>query len=385
MAEALDVWVNGQPAGVLFREDQTLILRYADHAEADAFVSLTMPTRSRDYSHNRLHPIFEMHLPEGYLLALLKRHFSKLTATDDFGLLSLLSGSVHGRLQYAAQPQPASDLSLSDILHGNHPGLFDELVQRFALQSPLSGVQPKVLARLNNKATLRLDEYIVKAWGADYPQLALNEYWCMKAVARAGIPVPEFFCSDDTSLFIMKRFDLPEQAAPLGFEDFCVLQARSRDDKYSGSYEQMARSLGLFVSPAFKAAAYQQLFKMLVMNNYLQNGDAHLKNFGVLYEHTGKVWLAPAYDVVSTTAYIRNDASALTLLGSRKWWAREHLLRFGIHHCELTQKQANTLLDECINALHATAAELTPVLDAATDNAQQQVLGHLHQLMLAAI
>jgi hypothetical protein len=35
-----------------------------------------------------LHPIFEMHLPEGYLLSIIKK-FSKLIDTDDFGSLQV--------------------------------------------------------------------------------------------------------------------------------------------------------------------------------------------------------------------------------------------------------------------------------------------------------
>jgi serine/threonine-protein kinase HipA len=121
--------------------------------------------------------------------------------------------------------------------------LFDELVTRFALRSALSGVQPKVLAQLENKAALSLDDFIVKAWGHDYPALALNEYCCMLACQYAGIPVPEFYLSDDESLFIMKRFDLSDDGTALGFEDMCVLQAKTRDDKYNGSYEQVAKTV----------------------------------------------------------------------------------------------------------------------------------------------
>lgn len=377
----LSVWVNGCDSGRLFREEDDCFFRYQSDAAPDSFVSLTMPVRTRDYVHHRLHPIFEMHLPEGYLLSLLKKHFSKLAPTDDLGLLRLLSGSVRGRLQYGHSVSASSALSLEDVLHSQTAGLFDELVSRFALQSPLSGVQPKVLARLMNKATLKLDDFIVKAWGPDYPQLALNEYWCMKAVERAGIPVPSFYCSDDAALFVMRRFDLRDKGEPLGFEDLCVLQARTRDDKYEGSYEQVAKSISLFVSPTFKTSSLQQFFKMMVMNTRLQNGDAHLKNFGVLYEDARHVWLAPAYDVVSTTAYIANDVSALTLMGSRKWWSTKHLLRFGVDVCGLSLKQAGGLYDECVAALSETAAELEKSLGSTVDEEQIRLLEHLLKLM----
>ena len=379
MAE-LQVCVNESAVGELYREGSDFIFRYAKGAQPEHFVSLTMPVRVRDYVHNRLHPVFEMHLPEGYLLSVIKKHFTKLVSTDDFGILSLLSGSVRGRVSYQGEAKIPTSLSLDKLLHSDKAGLFDELVQRFALQSPLSGVQPKVLARVLNKATLKLDEYIVKAWGPEYPELALNEYWCMRVIQQAGIPVPEFYLSDDAALFIMKRFDVRDDGQTLGFEDMCVLQARGRDDKYSGSYEQVAKTIGSFVSPQFKTSSFQQYFKMMVLNQLLQNGDAHLKNFGVLYEDASRVWLAPAYDVVSTTAYIERDMSALTMVGSRKWWPRKHVIRFGIDACGLTLKQANSLYDECLEALSIVAIEIEKVERNAKNDEQQVVLSHLLKL-----
>ncbi len=381
MADSLHVQVNGKPAGTLFREQERFVFRYSENTINDSFVSLTMPVRVRDYSHIQLHPIFEMNLPEGYLLALIKKQFAKLTATDDMGILKLLAGSVRGRLHYETIQTSKSPLQLDDLLHSKESALFDELVQRFALQSPLSGVQPKVLLSIQDKATLRIEDYIVKAWGSDYPELALNEYWCMKVLQYAGIPVPEFYCSDNKALFITKRFDLLDDGRELGFEDMCVLQARQRDDKYEGSYEQVAKSLKTFVSPELKAKSLQQFFKMMVLNNILQNGDAHLKNFGVLYDDKRRVWLAPAYDVLSTTAYIKNDQSALTMMGSRKWWTRAHLLRFGTEVCDLTPKQANNLFDECITALKLTALDVEQNLSTISDEEQVLVLTHLLKLM----
>lgn len=381
MSDSLQAFANRQLAGDIFREDKHYVFRYAPQATPEQFISLTMPVRTRDYEHTRLHPIFEMHLPEGYLLAVIKRHFAKLVPTDDLGLLSLLSASIRGRLQYKSETSTLPPLALEALLHPASQTLFNELVERFALHSPLSGVQPKVLAQVLNKATLKLDDYIIKAWGPEYPQLALNEYWCMKACQNAGITVPEFHLSDDGALFIMKRFDISADGTTLGFEDMCVLQARQRDDKYVGSYEQLAKTITLFVSPELKASSLQQFFKMMVLNQRLQNGDAHLKNFGVVYENINHIRLAPAYDVVSTTAYLRNDQSALTMMGSRKWWPRKDLIRFGINACGLTNKQAEALYDESIKALVVTAQDIERSINHTKADDQQKLLTHLLRLM----
>lgn len=313
----LTVKVNQLPVGGLSKTDNEFVFTYSSRIEKN-FISLTMPVRAKSYVSAHLLPIFEMHLPEGYLLSVIKKHFSKLVDTDDFGLLCLLADNVSGRLSYADQSSLNSPLTLDELLHSQNENFFADLVERFALSSPVSGVQPKVLAALQDKATLQFSHYIVKSWGEDYPQLALNEWLCMKTLQQAGLVVPEFYLSDDERFFVVKRFDITEDGY-LGFEDFCVLQAKLRDEKYKGSYEQLAKSIATFVSPKYRNKALMDYFKAMVLNQWLQNGDAHLKNFGVLYQSVEEINLAPIYDVVSTTAYIPKDIQALTLLGSKRW------------------------------------------------------------------
>lgn len=351
MRDNLLVKTNNHLAGKLSFEQSEYIFSYTSE-NRDDFISLTMPLREKSYAHAKLHPIFEMHLPEGYLLSIIKKHFAKLVKTDDFGLLKLMAPSIYGRVTYESQENIQQyNLRLENLIHPKSEKLFDELVERFALHSPLSGVQPKVLAKVENKATLKLEQYIVKSWGEEYKELALNEYFCMQALQHAKIPTPEFYLSDDDKLFIMKRFDIEEDGNCLGFEDMCVLQARQRDDKYEGSYEQIAKTITTFVSNKNKKTSLINFYKMIVLNNILQNGDAHLKNFGLLYDGVDNISLAPAYDVISTTLYIKNDVPALHLLGSKKWWDKKFIIRFGIESCNLTKKEANDNYDVCMSAL----------------------------------
>jgi serine/threonine-protein kinase HipA len=54
--------------------------------------------------------------------------------------------------------------------------------------------------------------------------------------------------------------------------------------------------------------AREQYFATLALSVMVRNGDAHLKNFGILYNQPrSAVSLAPVYDVVTTTAYITNE------------------------------------------------------------------------------
>ncbi|WP_419768504.1 type II toxin-antitoxin system HipA family toxin [Arcobacter sp.] len=374
--DKLNVKVNSNSSGNLIKEDNEFIFSY-DCEEKNNFISLLMPVRSKPFIHNKLHPIFEMHLPEGYLLSIIKKHFSKLTKTDDFGLLKVMSNSIKGRLSYESNFIKADDsLSLDDLLHTKKDNLFDELVTKFALNSALSGVQPKVLALIKNKATLKVDDYIVKSWGVDYKELALNEYYCMEIVRRSNIEVPEFYISDDEKLFIMKRFDKVDDKY-IGFEDMCVLMGKQRDDKYEGSHEQIVKTIKTFVSPQHKKSSLIQFFKMTYLNFLLKNGDAHLKNFGLIYTGIDDIKLAPAYDVVSTTVYIKNDIPALLLLGSKKWWDNKYIERFGIQTCDLTKKEINEAISECDNAIKIVKDQLSIRLETESNEDKKELLKKL--------
>jgi len=374
--DSITVNIKNSSIGKIIKENEKFIFTY-DKTDSE-FLSLTMLPRAEQYVNNKLHPIFEMNLPEGYLLSVIKKHFSKITKTDEFGLLKLISKSINGRITYSnKREKDANSLNLDDIINPKSKNLFEELVARFALNSPISGVQPKVLATLKNKATLKYDNYIVKSWGEEYPQLALNEYYCLLLVKYANIPVPEFYISNDDKLFIMKRFDILEDGRVLGFEDMCVMQAKQSDEKYEGSYERVAKTIKTFVSPKYKKKSLQDFFKIIVINNMVQNGDAHLKNFGLIYEDIDNIRLAPAYDIVSTTFYIKNDIPALHLLGSKKWWDKKYILRFGVENCNLTKQEANELYDECISAGAKVVDEINSRIKKESDSDKLDVLEHL--------
>src|ERR1041384_5206551 len=76
----------------------------------------------------------------------------------------------------------------------------------------------------------------------------------------------------------------------------------------AGSMNSRARLLKRareFIDPAGQRNALEDLFKLFVLNCAVRNGDAHLKNFGVIYEDvTGAARLAPVYDLVSTVPYL---------------------------------------------------------------------------------
>ena len=157
----------------------------------------------------------------------------------------------------------------------------------------------------------------------------------------------------------MKRFDQTADGKSLGFEDMCSLQAMGTEQKYRGSYEKIANSLKAFISGKHLPAARRQFFATLVLSSLVQNGDAHLKNFGVLYPSTPEsVFMAPTYDIVTTTVYIKNDIPALTLAGTKKWWPRKMLEKFAVTHLSMTIGEIRETVDRTMTAVMETRQQI---------------------------
>lgn len=361
-ANTLAVWSGSKKAGLLARERrQEYVFSYASDAAKGAQVSLTMPVRLESWLSRELHPVFQMNLPEGALLEVIRRAIAKVEGDDDLSILKVTGGNQIGRNRFTLpDSETATTLdtpeSLDELLtFPDTRELFHELVDRYALRSGISGVQPKVLLDATERGTLAAGGYIVKSWGDDYPHLAANEFFCMTVAKRAGLALPEFHLSDNGGLFIMKRFDIAPNGEAIGFEDLCTLQALGTAQKYSSSCERVARTLKNYISPENLMAAREQFFATLVLSVMLRNGDAHLKNFGVLYgSPDANVTLAPVYDLVTTAVYITKDVPALTLEGRKIWWPRRMLERFAVAHLSLPVGAVARIIEQMADAVMET-------------------------------
>jgi len=250
--------------------------------------------------------------------------------------------------------------------------LFRHLIERFASFSGISGVQPKILVRdekafAAHQKDARLSQsyrgatHIVKFWEPnEYPQLATNEYFCLKVAEKCGLEVPRFRLAEDAGALVIDRFDLRLDGTYRGFEDFCVLNARRTDQKYSGSYEtSILKRFQQFANSPHVRADLEKLFTLIALNCALRNGDAHLKNFGIVYDDVlGEARLAPAYDIVTTAVYLAKDSMALTLNGTTRWPAAKELQRLGETRAGGTPAQVRGILERIVGAIHSTSADV---------------------------
>jgi serine/threonine-protein kinase HipA len=359
--------------GRLSRSDveiDTFLFGYLKETQAEDAVSLTMPVVADQYdSMGTVHPIFEMNLPEGALLERLRLTFAKAVPDlDSLGLLAIVGQSQIGRLRYAlsgSAPALVPAQNLKELLtFKGAEDLFEDLLERYAIYSGVSGIQPKVLLRDADVPLTRVTgcgaTHIVKSFDPrEYPELAANEYFCMQAAHAAGIATPDVRLSQNRRILVVERFDRTPQGTYLGCEDFCVLSALRAHGRYEGSYELIAKRIGQFVAPEEQSQALEQLFATVALCCALENGDAHLKNFAVLYENPQSVVrLAPAYDLVSTTVYRARDIMALELGGTKAFPARNRLIAFGRQACGLTSSRVKHVLQQVENGVHAAQAEI---------------------------
>jgi serine/threonine-protein kinase HipA len=179
----------------------------------------------------------------------------------------------------------------------------------------------------------------------------------MDAARRAGMPVPEFYLSDNRQLFVMRRFDRDAEQRAIGFEDMAVLMGRGTEQKYDSSYENIAKAIRLFCAPEHVRESLDQFFDIVALSCMVGNGDAHLKNFGVLYRDPlgADAQLAPAYDIVNTTAYIKDDALALRLDGSKSLFGSRLGILSLASTCDI--RKPNVRIARLIAAVQASLQE----------------------------
>jgi serine/threonine-protein kinase HipA len=367
----------------LLTHDSRYVFNYTA-TERQCETSLLMPLRAESYAYGAMLGPFTMNLPEGYLKEKIEERLAKFGSVDDMQLLAFTGNNQIGRLQFR-EPESnevgrKAQMGKSELLkQPSSDHLFEFLLDAY-LESGISGVQPKVMIpdadKLSERATIIHSDLIVKASGEDYPHLAVNEFLCMSAAKSAGLQVPPFWLSDDGSLFVMERFDLHE-GQQLGFEDMAVLMNKTskKDEKYQSSYEAVAKAINLYCQDEQRADSLYRLFEYVALSVMVRNGDAHLKNFGLLYDHPASgngPKLSPLYDVVTTSAYdlisspsrgvVVDRTMALKMSGARDYPNRKDLMTFG-KMCSVKKPEQviERIADAMQNTLeqHSNRAELT--------------------------
>jgi len=204
--------------------------------------------------------------------------------------------------------------------------LTDELFEENQKRMSISGVQEKFSVLLE-KNKLRLvtegekGQFILKPIpnaGKNKDQMPANEHLTMQIAKQVfGIETAEnalIFFKNGTPAYITKRFDVKEDGTKWAQEDFASLAGRTpqthgENYKYLGSYLELFEWMQKYV-PAYNVEA-PKLFKFILFNYLMSNGDAHFKNFSLLETELGDFRLSPAYDLLNSRIHVNDSEFAL--------------------------------------------------------------------------
>jgi serine/threonine-protein kinase HipA len=366
---------DAENAGQLIRAS-TYEFRYLQIDPEQAAVALLMPPAQQlTWQDGDLFPPMDQNLPEGDLFMKIRELFPKRPMTP-MHMLALVGRNGIGRLGYSLPdhtptPMPRT-LSKSELLGTAYtPEVFHDLVAAYlSTGAGIAGMQPKIM--VPDRPTVPIPSLIVKAASPAYPGLAANEFLCLSAAREAGIETPTFDLSDDGQMLVLDRFDLVVhdngRVERLGFEDIAALAGlRVRDilsdRKYQGSYQRIAELLRQLQLPGDNL---QRFFEQVAFSIMVRNGDAHLKNFGLLYRSAEQVWLAPMFDVVNTSIYtytqyaggpeLKERTLALKLFAgkhhTKAYPTKKELEDFGRRVCGVSQPAH--VLGRIAQAMHST-------------------------------
>ena len=343
----LRLTLHGRLVGYLAGfQDGRNVLTFADEYKSDAgrptFSLITHPRFSRaekliaePWSRNhKLHPTLSNLLPEGSLRELIAQGL-KVHVDNEFYMFSYLGEDLPGAL--IAEPMEPDEVPASVLFaHGQAKAVKFEKDARENKFS-LAGVQMKFSmkqqdGRYNLSKGDVLGDWIVKTPSTKHKDVPLNEFTAMSLASMAGVDVPEIKLvqldkldnlppinlPDEKLALAIKRFDRNDDQR-IHMEDFAQVLVKYPHEKYnSASYEQIGKILYDFSGDGL--ADTQQFARRLLVNILLANGDAHLKNWSLLYSDQVTPRLSPAYDIVTTSVYIENERQYALNLGKTKEW-----------------------------------------------------------------
>ncbi|PQA60904.1 HipA domain-containing protein [Siphonobacter curvatus] len=215
-------------------------------------------------------------------------------------------------------------------------------------QTAVTGVQAKLSIHISENSTGSQRFTIVGLWGGYilkpptryYPQLPEVEDLTMHLAELAKIktaPHSLIRLSSGHLAYVTKRIDRALKAK-LAMEDMCQLTERLTEDKYQGSYEQIAKTIQKYsATPGLDLVNF---FELVLFSFLTGNADMHLKNFSLLEQSGLGMVLSPAYDLLNTALVNPADQEelALTLNGKKKKIKRQDFIT-AMHTLKIEERQ----------------------------------------------
>lgn len=275
-------------------------------------------------------------LPEGVLRELLAQR-AGVNPTREFFVLAELGGDLPGNviikplgpLDGSGQVEselPTPSVDRAEALRFSVAGLqlkFSVNHRGGGWVLPVRGAGGRWLAKLPSQrfADVPFNEYLMMRFarelGLDVPDVELAQ---VESVENLAPLLQHPSVSREGKLLLVRRFDRTEGAERIHTEDMLqVLNKHPGEDvKYRAANAEWVARLVLALSPT----QWREVVRRLVFNVVIGNGDAHLKNWMLRYEHSTQARLSPAFDLVSTIQYPETDQHEFALnLGRSKRYA----------------------------------------------------------------
>jgi len=227
-------------------------------------------------------------------------------------------------------------------------------------QVTLTGVQAKLSLHISKgestDATKRFTivglwgGYILKPASLNYPQLPEVEDLTMHLaeIAKiATVPHSLIRMKSGNMAYITKRIDRVRKDK-LHMEDMCQLTERLTEDKYRGSYEQIAKAILKYSKmPGLDVVNF---YEQVVFSYLTGNADMHLKNFSLITKPGLGPVLSPAYDMLCTAIVNPADDEelALTLNGKKKKIRRSDFAQ-AFNAAGLDKKQQENIISKLVD------------------------------------
>lgn len=330
----LRVWLGADPVGRLTLDDSSRCMFQLEATYRQRYPRPVLGQQFEDDPHSarhargRLPAWFANLLPEGALRDLVERDVGQ----SEFELLAHLGRDLPGAVRALAE-LPGADAPSDTAAKAVERGLVHPTD---GWHFSLAGVQLKFSAlRTDRGMTVPVSgqggDWILKLPDLRFPGVPANEYATMRWAAASGIQTPEFellplslvsglpaysIPRAESHAFAIRRFDRPTPGQRVHMEDFAQVLGLFPQEKYAKfNYETIARLTLVLSGEAGLADLIRRLVFMLASGN----GDAHHKNWSLLYPDGLRAALSPAYDQVATVLYLPDDRLALNLGGSKRW------------------------------------------------------------------
>lgn len=287
-------------------------------------------------SSQRLPAVLSNLLPEGALRQWMALSL-KVHIDNEFTLLAHMAGSLPGGV--VASPIIAGQMPAWALDHREKVEAVQIDIAQQQTKFSLAGVQMKFSSvrnqdgRFNIGTDANQDSWIIKTPSTVHKYVPYNEFSAMRLAESVGVNIPEIklvALSDLDNLpdiqlpneqhaYAIKRFDRG-RGQRIHTEDFAQIFEVYSHEKYKKyNYEQIADALYSSSHQALKDV--QQMARRLLVNLLLGNGDAHLKNWSVIYTDPQRPKLSPAYDIVSTLPYVDGETEfALNMAKTKNWY-----------------------------------------------------------------